>query len=130
MNTLSREPHGSFMPAPHGRGMTHRTRALALLTAVPATLALTLAGAATAAAQPAPTDQSAENPPRGVVHYDGLFDDLDDLHVPHHLRHQINVALGSTGIAIPWHLLDGLDDDRWDDNDDDDDDDWDDGWDD
>ena len=114
--------------------MTHRTRALALLTAVPATLALAIgAGAATASAQPAPSTQPAENAAQGVVHYDGLFDDLDDLHVPQHIRHQINVALGSTGIAIPWHLLDGLDDDwddRWDDDHDDHDDDWDDDWDD
>ena len=105
------------------------TRALTLLAAVPAALGLAIsAGAGTASAQtvtsPAPAEQ-------GVVHYDGIFDDLD---VRHHIRHQINAAVGSLGVAIPWHLLDGVDDDHdddWDDHDDDwDDDDWDDDWDD
>ena len=104
------------------------TRALTLLTAVPATLGLVIGvGAGTAAAQTVDSPTAAQ----GVVHYDGLFDDLDDLHVPHHIRHQINAAVGSLGVTIPWHLLDGIDDDwddDWDDHDDDDD--WDDDWDD
>ena len=111
---------------------TEKTRALTLLAAVPATLALAIGvGAGTASAQTESTHAAEE----GVVHYDGIFDDLDDLHVPHHIRNQVNAAVGSLGIAIPWHLLDGMDDDRWDDDNDDnddrdDDDDWDDRWDD
>lgn len=120
--------HGGIICARDSHVMTkNTTRALTLLATVPTTLGLAIGiGAGTASAQtvisPAPSEQ-------GVVHYDGIFDDLDDLHVPHHLRHQINAAAGSLGVAIPWHLLDGIDDDRdddWDDHDDDWDDDWDD----
>lgn len=97
------------------------TRALTLLTAVPATIGLVIGvGAGTAAADtansPAPTAE------QGVVHYDGIFDDLDDLHVPHHIRHHIDAAAGSLGVVVPWHLIDDIDDD-WDDDHDDD---WDD----
>ena len=109
--------------------MAKKTRALTLLAVVPTTIGLTVGlGAGTAAAQTAPESAPAE---QGVVHYDGIFDDID---VPHHLRGQIDAAVGSLGVAIPWHLLDGVDDDwdeDWDDHDDDwDDDDHDDDWDD
>ena len=90
--------------------MAKKTRALTLLAVVPTTLGLTAGlGAGSAAAQtasaPAPVEQ-------GVVHYDGLFDDID---IPHHLRGQIDAAVGSLGVTIPRHLLDGIDDD-WDDD--------------
>ncbi len=93
------------------------TRALTLLTSVPATIALAVGlGAGTASAQTvtAPADPSTH----GVVHYDGID-------IPAHIRHQVNSALGSVGITVPWPLLDFIDDD-WDDFDDDWDDDWDD----
>lgn len=129
MKTPSRRFHGGLIHARDSQSMTkNTTRALTLLAAVPATLALAIglgAGAASAqtldAATAVPTAAG-----QGIIHYDGLFDDLDDLFVPHHIRHQINAAAGSLGVAIPWHLLDGLDDDRWDDHEDDDDDDRDD----
>ena len=105
--------------------MAKKTRALTLLAVVPTTLGLTAGlGAGSAAAQTASAPAPAE---QGAVHYDGLFDDID---IPHHLRGQIGAAVGSLGVTIPWHLLDGIDDDwndDWDDHDDDwDDDDWDD----
>ena len=101
-----------------------KTRAFTLLAVVPTTISLTVGlGAGTAAAQTASAPAPAE---QGVGHYDGIFDDID---VPRHLRGQIDAAVGSLGVAIPWHLLDGIDDD-WDDCDDWDDDDGDDRWDD
>lgn len=133
MKKPSRSFHRCFIPHTDSWVMAkNTTRALTLLAAVPATLGLAIGvGAGTASAQTVTSPAPAE---LGVVPYDGIF---DDLHVPHHIRHQINIAAGSLGVTIPWHLLDGIDDDRdhdWDDHDDDwdddRDDDWDDDWDD
>lgn len=101
------------------------TRTLPLLATVPATLALVIGAGAASAQTPDATTATATTTGagQGVIHYDGFFDDLDDLFVPHHIRHQINAVVGSLGVAIPWHLLDGLDHDQWDDDHDDD---WDD----
>lgn len=121
MKKPSQSFHGGLIRARDSHLMTtEKTRALTLLAAVPATFALAIGvGAGTASAQTESVPAAAE---QGVVHYNGIFDDLDDLHVPHHIRNQVNAAVGSLGIAIPWHLLDGMDDDLWDDDNDDQDD--------
>lgn len=130
MKTPSQLFHDPLIRDRDSQSMTkNTTRALTLLATVPATLALVIGvGAGAASAQTPDATVAPTAAGQGVIHYDGLFDDLDDLFVPHHIRHQINAAVGSLGVEIPWHLLDGLDDDQWDDDHDDRDDrdDWDD----
>lgn len=109
--------------------MTKKTKVIALLAAVPTAFGLAFGAGVAAADTPAPQTVSVE---RQNVDLDLDDLDLDDIHVPAHIRAQIDRALAGTGIQIPWHLFDDLDDrDDWDDrDDDDDDDDWDDDWDD